>query len=594
MSIVTYEIDKEGMLHKVLCRSKNGKEELISIQLNIPIYKEMHLIEKTGICYICKNVTNSIVCNPCQKRMNGFSSFYRAILNYHKIGYRNPTCDPLTKKKISERNLEKYGATSHMKLDSYKKMFSDINSENYNERMEKSKKTNLERYGVEHYSKTEDFKEKYQNTSIEKYGVKHVLQSKEVRKKQKETLLERYGVDAPSRIEESKEKTKRTNFERYGTTCSVQNIHIKEGITKQNIERYGVEHSWQRSDVIEKATETREIRKYGKRLINFKEEWRKVYFDHGIAACIEKFPNIGVQTGMNTFLKDDERTFFEGRSNPERSARYLFETLLGFSFQHSVRSIVPGNNRLEIDFLNRENKISVEFNGVYYHKDTTKKDLCKAELMRSDGWKHLVLNEFDDVGSIIQKILLKKEKIYARNTYVCSNIKNDEEKNFLQKWHLQGHVNSTIKFGLRKKDTNELVSIMTFSRARFRKSVDFELLRYAYNHDIIGGAEKLFKNAIKSEILKGKSIVSYSDNRFFDGSVYKKLGFDFVKNTNPNYHWVKGSVILTRYQTMKHKLEKLLGANSYNENLTEKENMEKNGYIQVFDLGNKMWEFNSS
>jgi len=43
------------------------------------------------------------------------------------------------------------------------------------------------------------------------------------------------------------------------------------------------------------------------------------------------------------------------------------------------------------------------------------------------------------------------------------------------------------------------------------------------NYSVVGGASKLFKHFIKNN--KPKNIISYSDNRYFDGSLYEKLGF---------------------------------------------------------------------
>ena len=56
--------------------------------------------------------------------------------------------------------------------------------------------------------------------------------------------------------------------------------------------------------------------------------------------------------------------------------------------------------------------------------------------------------------------------------------------------------------------------------------------------------------------------------------------------TKPNYIWLsKGGFAYKRIQTQKHKLGNLLGE-SFDPTLTETENMEKNGFLKLYDCGN--------
>ena len=47
----------------------------------------------------------------------------------------------------------------------------------------------------------------------------------------------------------------------------------------------------------------------------------------------------------------------------------------------------------------------------------------------------------------------------------------------------------------------------------------------------------------------------------------------------------------SRYQCQKHKLPALLG-DLYNENLSEAENMQLNGYYRIYDCGNIVYSLN--
>ena len=70
--------------------------------------------------------------------------------------------------------------------------------------------------------------------------------------------------------------------------------------------------------------------------------------------------------------------------------------------------------------------------------------------------------------------------------------------------------------------------------------------------------------------------------------MYEKLGFTKLKNTEPNYWWIRNNEILSRYQTQKHNLKDILKEN-FDPNKTEIENMIDNGYYQIFDCGNLIY-----
>ncbi|MBR1455155.1 MAG: hypothetical protein IJ593_11040, partial [Lachnospiraceae bacterium] len=127
---------------------------------------------------------------------------------------------------------------------------------------------------------------------------------------------------------------------------------------------------------------------------------------------------------------------------------------------------------------------------------------------------------------------------------------------------------------------------------RFSKYAEYELIRYCVKPGIriIGGAEKLLRYFIKNN--EPSSIVSYCDRSKFTGSVYNKLGFTFVENTEPGYVWVgRHGEILSMYETQKQLLiEKGYG----NLGDTEDEIMNNLGYLKVYNSGNSKYVLNIS
>lgn len=73
---------------------------------------------------------------------------------------------------------------------------------------------------------------------------------------------------------------------------------------------------------------------------------------------------------------------------------------------------------------------------------------------------------------------------------------------------------------------------MTFKRARYNKSVEWENIRCCNKMgiSIIGGIQKLWKYFLKT--YDPQSVISYCDKRWFTGESYKKLGF-VLDHTNP-------------------------------------------------------------
>lgn len=123
-------------------------------------------------------------------------------------GVSNPAKSDIIKLKQKENNINKYGVEYSVQRQDVK---------------EKIKNTLIEKYGVNNPGKSEDVKAKIRNTSIKKYGTSWPTKSEKIRKKisdkrssaesrQKEisTCLFKYGVEHVSQLEEFKNKSYNT------------------------------------------------------------------------------------------------------------------------------------------------------------------------------------------------------------------------------------------------------------------------------------------------------------------------------------------------------------------------------------------------
>ena len=258
----------------------------------------------------------------------------------------------------------------------------------------------------------------------------------------------------------------------------------------------------------------------------------------------------------------------------------------------SFRGLPSGK---EIDLYYPEQRFGIEFNGTYWHSDIFKdkyyhKDKTIEAYKNGIELFHIFEYEWADektkekIIGLLEKKLGQTEirRIAARDCKV-KHIDWEDAKIFLDKYHLQNSITAEVYIGCYIKD--ELIGAMTFGKPRFNKEAEWELLRLAWKNDVavMGGTNKLFHYFLRN--YSPSSIISYCDISKFSGNSYTKMGFKSVEITEPNYKWINCETndIMSRYQTTKQKLIKL---GFGNETETEKEIMEKLGYVRVYDCGN--------
>ena len=275
-----------------------------------------------------------------------------------------------------------------------------------------------------------------------------------------------------------------------------------------------------------------------------------------------------------------------------------------------TREVLDGK---EIDMYFPDYKLGIEFNGSKFHASVNSLFGENKEKMyhfnkfieAKEKGIHL-LNIFDvdwENNSEHIKIYLKSlfsvgEIIYARKCAV-KKLAYKEYSDFCNLYHVQGSSQRNVSeyiYGLFNKD--ELVSVMCFGRPRMRSKVYgiYELHRYCVkdNYKVIGGANKLHKAFEREHNIK--KIISYSDNDYFLGSIYPRLGYKFDNYTNPRYFWYLNGYEYKREECQLKKLKikyPYLYEEAFNCGASNKEIyiMSKLGAQQVFRSGNTRWVF---
>jgi very-short-patch-repair endonuclease len=262
----------------------------------------------------------------------------------------------------------------------------------------------------------------------------------------------------------------------------------------------------------------------------------------------------------------------------------------GIRFETNARIPLDGK---EIDIWIPKHKVGIEINGIYWHS-AEKKDKNyhkqKSELAASKGitllhfWDSEIVENFSLVTSIIRHKLGKSKSSYARQYFVEETTDKKSVNSFIDNSHLQGSCSYSVAFVLKKND--EIYAAMTFRKPRFDRNFNWEIIRFCIkpNHSIAGAASKLLSHFRRK--YKG-SIVSYANNLYSEGNVYKQIGMRYVRTSSPNYVWIKSGLQLSRYQTQKKKLGKILL--NFNTDLSEDENMERAGFTKVYDAGHHVF-----
>ncbi len=270
------------------------------------------------------------------------------------------------------------------------------------------------------------------------------------------------------------------------------------------------------------------------------------------------------------------------------------------------RQILDGK---EIDMYYPEFNIGIEYNGSAYHASLNGVYGDKPKLYHRDKFLqskeqgiHLISifdidweNNQEKIKMYLRSLFTKQKRLFARKCKV-KPISKELANSFTDMYHIQGRTRqNSINYGLYYND--ELYAVMSFGTLRLKKTQDgeYELHRYCVKdgYTILGGAEKLLKYFERK--YAPRYIRSYSDNDYFLGSIYERLGFENSGQCTPRYYWFLNNQEIKRERCMLKHLKvqypELL-AKAYETNAPNKENfvMVQLGARKVYRSGNTKWE----
>jgi len=412
--------------------------------------------------------------------------------------------------------------------------------------------------------------EKRKQTNVKKYGTENTGQIKKAidnhRKFYSDTRLVAAAVD----------KSKHTKLTRYGSETYNNSQQIKDAWNKKKVEYFA--HKFPDKEI---------------EILNDTEKLTALYKTHTVDQIAEKL-NVHIQTVYRHLNNNSIRTPFS--SELERSMCDYLESLGVINIVKNTRQVISK----ELDIYLPDYNLAIEMNGIYWHHDLIphidrhyhqrKFKECEAKGIRlltifSDVWE----NKPDVIKLMIAHKLgvNNTEKYYARKLQV-KDVDPHQASVFLNKHHIQGNTKSSVRLGLWHGDL--LVAIMTFGEPRTgigkKRPKTAELVRYATSSKVVGGASKLLAH-FKRNYPDYCSIISYSDNEWSYGDMYRTLGFDLEKEHTPSYFYYHSAekVRKHRYSFAKHKLVE----QGFDATLTEYQIQQERGYLRIWDCGKRTW-----
>ncbi len=508
-----------------------------------------------------------VACDICGNHNNiKYQAYSKNISSCNKLQIY--TCVKCSKIKNRSTNLDRYGVDHYSKTDEYSS---------------RVKETSIKKYGVGHYSKTDEWSDRFRESCLEKFGIENPFMDN---KWMRDSFSDKYGVEHPSKVKVFRDKMRETMFERYGVEYTLQSKELREKVNRTNLQKYG--------------SVTPYISEYLR--CNNTSISNNPYYLYYITDNISKFRcdnefdhNFEISSNMY-YNRVRSSVSLCTECNPIGNSQSIKEKML-YEF---ITSIYDGEvvqsyrDGLEIDIYLPELKIGFEFNGLYWHSEKYKDKnyhLDKTKYFQERGiriihiWEDDWVNKCDILKSQISNLVgSTKSVLYARKCRVvyvdvksCSKFLNDN--------HIQGSDRSAIKIGL--EYNGEVVSVMTFNRLEGRKKMsdgEWNLSRFCnkIGYSVVGGASKMLSHFIKDN--NATRIISYADRDWSIGNLYVMLGFEPVDESHPDYKYVVDGV---RRHKQNYKKSNL---GIQGEKITEKQHMTSLGFYRIWDCGKLKFE----
>lgn len=189
--------------------------------------------------------------------------------------------------------------------------------------------------------------------------------------------------------------------------------------------------------------------------------------------------------------------------------------------------------------------------------------------------------------NFIKTILnINSDKVMARKCV----FNHDKCRYFINENHIQGYGQGTIKFFNLIYNDNIIASLTVSKHHRQntdKKALVLNRLCFKDGMTVTGGASKMFKEMKQWALDQGyTSILSWSDDTWTEGNIYKVLGFKLDQQFPPDYfYWDRNQDCFKSKQSQKK------SATNCPEHLTEREWCLQRELYRIWDSGRTRWRY---
>jgi hypothetical protein len=442
--------------------------------------------------------------------------------------------------------------------------------------------TSLERYGDTSFKKTEQGKQQYRKTCLEKYGTDNYRKSEQYKKQIKQLNLERYGTEYYTQTEEYRLKTVETSLKKYGVQHFSQSEQFKQEVKKTSLQRYGVEHYKQTEEARQRSRLSKRHRGESHVLTSSNMSIREY--------CVQR--NISYTQALYIYREQGEEAFLAYCDNYSEN---IFSTEL--TLLNILKPIFPElekYDRMPTEFkinrkpdfrLERNGKILyVNIDGLFTHSESSNglpgKDNRYHFKLREDfeqnqsrimQFRENELQKPNIIRSIVGAYFNLSTKIYARKC-IIKKVSTSDAQSFFDLNHLMGFTPAPT-FGL--YHNNQLVCAISTKK----KGDGLDIIRFcnALNIQVVGGLSKLLEYV--KEFYRPNFIQSFVDLRYATGESYKKLDFT-LSSITLGWSWTDFRETYNRLQCR---------ANMDDRRLTQAEYAAEKSWVKIYDAGQAKW-----
>lgn len=442
-------------------------------------------------------------------------------------------------------------------------------SSHFSDVIDKRVQTHIDKTGYSNNMKSPEGYTKWQDAFKANHGVKHPMHVNEFMLK---SVWDDESNDWRVVGDEFKEKSQSTMMARYGVTNPLMSEDIKAKMRINSIERYGRPYPNQSHIPVESL-----------RILNDRDAMSELVAD-------KYFSQVGDLLGVHT--STIQRSCADLQIPIKRVTSMMEDDVaneiiaLGFDVERNVKF---NDIKREADILIPSKKLIVEFNGMYWHSEEYKYPTYhqhKTQSFHKMGYS--VVNVWEDdwvnpdkrniiINKIKSKLGVEDRRIFARQCTV-SLCQRSDVIDFFKHNHIQGHVDGSMYIGLHHDGA--LVACMTMKDTG---NGVFDLSRFASSASVVGGASRCL--AFFKRSVQWQEIFTFASLDYSSGDVYNRVGFTKQHTTDPNMWYMKRGqwVRLGRRRFTKLKLPNILEV--FDPLKSERQNMQDNGYVRIFDCG---------